>query len=211
MRLMALAVGLVLTQAGTALAQAPAAAPPPAPEKTAVTAESPGGGVSQGIKVHGHWTIEVRDVDGRVVSHTEISNHLTPEGAQLLSALLARQASVLLWGVTVDGSQRTVGHPCVDKSAMPARERSCLVSEPSFDSTYGGHNSETLQVSVQTGGVLRLHGTGRAQRASIISSVATVVSSSAGGAPVTFTSASVNDIPVRQGQTIQVTVLISFS
>ena len=32
---------------------------------------APSGGPAEGIKVHGHWTIEVRDPDGTLVTHRE--------------------------------------------------------------------------------------------------------------------------------------------
>ena len=35
-------------------------------------------GQHQGIKVHGHWAIEVRDPDGSVVRHVEVENSLVP-------------------------------------------------------------------------------------------------------------------------------------
>lgn len=46
-------------------------------------------GTQEGIKVHGHWTIEVRNPDGKLVSHTEFENSLVqPDGPQNLAALL---------------------------------------------------------------------------------------------------------------------------
>jgi len=52
---------------------APAAAPA-AQEATAT--ESRDTGLNTGIKVHGHWVIEVKNPDGKVVSHREFENKL---------------------------------------------------------------------------------------------------------------------------------------
>ncbi len=46
-----------------------------------------------GIKVHGHWVIEVRDPDGTVVTHREFENALSqPTGASSLLVLLSSLA-----------------------------------------------------------------------------------------------------------------------
>jgi len=45
-------------------------------------------GNHEGITVHGHWTIEVRNPDGKVVSHTEFENSLQAFGATLLGYML---------------------------------------------------------------------------------------------------------------------------
>src|SRR5215469_7481393 len=52
------------------------------------------GGPSVGIKVHGHWTIDVRNPDGTLVTHREFENSLIPGsgfGAGALATFLARQ------------------------------------------------------------------------------------------------------------------------
>jgi len=50
-------------------------------------AERQPAGTHEGIKVHGHWMIEVRSPDGKLLSHTEFENSLNPGaqgGAQVL-------------------------------------------------------------------------------------------------------------------------------
>jgi len=47
-----------------------------------------GQGKREGIKVHGHWTIEVHNPDGKLVSHTEFENSLVTAGPMTGSALL---------------------------------------------------------------------------------------------------------------------------
>ena len=55
----------------------------------AAPGERKAGGNHEGITVHGHWTIEVKNPDGKLVSHTEFENALVqPVGAVNLSSLL---------------------------------------------------------------------------------------------------------------------------
>jgi hypothetical protein len=61
------------------------------------------GGLGQGIQVHGWWSIDVRNQDGTVRSHTEFENSLwTGQGELALASFLGRTNSVGLWDVTVD-------------------------------------------------------------------------------------------------------------
>jgi hypothetical protein len=64
-------------------------------------------GQREGIVVHGHWTLEVRNVDGSVGERREFENALMPEGVKTLAQLLARQRSVGRWIVRVQGSTNT--------------------------------------------------------------------------------------------------------
>jgi hypothetical protein len=77
-------------------------------------------GTSEAVKVHGHWTIEVRNPDGTLVKHVEFENSLdpgfslttsngavvVPGGAALLNAMLAGAASPdpASWGIFLLGS-----------------------------------------------------------------------------------------------------------
>lgn len=59
-------------------------------------------GQSEGIKVHGHWTIEVRDPDGKVATRREFENSLANSlggGAALLTAMLGRTVTTGSWQV----------------------------------------------------------------------------------------------------------------
>ena len=51
---------------------------------------------AEGIKVHGAWTIEIRD-HGRTVRTARFHNDLTSKGAERLVSLLARESSVGQW------------------------------------------------------------------------------------------------------------------
>ena len=77
-------------------------------------------GQSEGIKVHGHWTIEVRNPDGKVASYTEFENALnTPQA--ILANLLTGTAVAGFWNVFL-GTQDTTGGPC-----GPAGTSACLL------------------------------------------------------------------------------------
>jgi len=79
--------GVVRAQASATSPAVPAAArAKAAPAAQAVHPAAPAkrqpGGTHEGIKVHGHWMIEVRNPDGRLVSHTEFENSLVQTGGE---------------------------------------------------------------------------------------------------------------------------------
>lgn len=94
---------LVLSNSSVVCAQVSATAPAvpaaasaqPAPADQAVRPVAPArrqpGGNHEGIKVHGYWKIDVRNPDGKLVSHTEFENSLQPTGADILTGLLSGQ------------------------------------------------------------------------------------------------------------------------
>lgn len=61
----------------------------------------------EGIKVHGHWTIDVEEAGGRLVSHNEFENALVSVGADLLSQILGHQKGVGAWQVQINGPINT--------------------------------------------------------------------------------------------------------
>lgn len=72
-------------------------------------------GQSEGIKVHGHWTIEVRNPDGKVVSHTEFENALNLPQAILANVLTGR-TTVGTWEIVL-GTNNNTGGPCGSSGA----------------------------------------------------------------------------------------------
>jgi hypothetical protein len=83
------------------------AAKPHAPAGQAVSAgASAAKGSQEGIKIHGHWTIEVKNPDGRLVTHREFENSLAPAGAgaSLLAAILGGVATPGSWMIQVRDS-----------------------------------------------------------------------------------------------------------
>lgn len=58
-------------------------------------------GQPEEIKVHGHWTIVIRNADGSVASRHEFENAMVPNGGGfvILNQLLAHQANTPVWMV----------------------------------------------------------------------------------------------------------------
>lgn len=79
-------------------AQEPRAASRP----TAVESNRKGG--SDGIKVNGYWTIEVKNPDGTVASHTEFENAIQPTGMLALASLLAGNSASGGLAIMLDGA-----------------------------------------------------------------------------------------------------------
>jgi hypothetical protein len=69
------------------------------------------GGSGEGIKVHGDWTIEIRNPDGSLDSRHEIKNALAG-GQQLLAGLLGNVYTDLGWGVWLWGVAGGNCNPC---------------------------------------------------------------------------------------------------
>jgi hypothetical protein len=96
-----------------ALAQVGSAQTKTAPERTAATKidPTPGGGKTppqEGIKVHGHWSVTVRNPDGSLSSHHEFENSLDQEGKALILSFLTGSIFPLaalppVWQLKVSG------------------------------------------------------------------------------------------------------------
>src|SRR5690242_12523973 len=71
------------------------------------------------IAVHGFWTIEVHESDGRLVNRYQFNNALNDQ--RLLLFLLARQNSVGRWAVTLSDAF-TVGQPCANGTVCALHE-----------------------------------------------------------------------------------------
>jgi hypothetical protein len=172
-------------------------------------AAEPGPGApADGIKVHGHWTIEVRNPDGSLVSHHEFENALMAAGAVNLARFLGRVNSPGLWTVLLLSL------------ADPPLSPYSIISENRHSDPTGGD----LTVSVPTSGPNRdklvLSGSFTSPDARSIFRVNCDVTLCATGSPAcqpgTLTgNFSVRElgsmIPVQAGQIVQVAVVFSFS
>ena len=131
----------------------------------------------EGIKVHGHWTIEVRDTDGSLVTRREFDNTLT-RGAIWLAETLGRVSTTGLWVISFDAAQIQDQDPCLTASSQPIH---CSINEPNDSPPDAPNVFETLTVSVPDSGPnlnkLVLSGTATSQAAgtSIIDRVSTAV------------------------------------
>jgi hypothetical protein len=149
-------VAMVLSIAGIGGAQSGAPAPA-APSVKAATAPAqapaapaakPAKGQHEGITVHGHWVIEVRNPNGELVTHREFENALSPGltipwsnggsfslpgGASLLSALITGQPMSMppSWTILLEGPgglTSAAGAPCQGDSPP---ENACFLSQNS--------------------------------------------------------------------------------
>jgi hypothetical protein len=168
----------------------------------------------QGIKVHGHWTIEVRNPDGSVVTHREFENSLQVTGAGFLTTLLSRGNSVGYW--RVDVGPYACNLPGINAPV------SCAIIEQGVGQAASTTFFPNLLVS-STGSGITLSGSATAANVANITFALTYMypcpssvapSSPCSGVnvnPVVFTQANVPTVGVTSGQTIAVTVMFTFS
>jgi hypothetical protein len=108
MRKSLMALSALVALAGSSRAQAqstgsekPATAVKPVTPKPAATPAAPRG-QSEGIKVHGRWTIKVSNPDGKLVKDIEFENGLNPTtGGLLLTSILTGQVAPGIWGISL--------------------------------------------------------------------------------------------------------------
>ena len=122
-------IAVMLICASSALAQERPASTPSAPRH-----EESGKASGDGIKVHGRWTIDVRNADGTLASHNEFDNALVTPGAVTLAALLSRQTTVREWSLSL---QRESNGPCRRPGGNPGLFP-CYIVEPSFSIPFDG-------------------------------------------------------------------------
>lgn len=202
------AVALPVNDAAPAVQQAIA----PAPVATSSGEVAPSGPGVEGIKVSGHWTIEVRETDGKLVSHTEFENALAVNGQESLARFLARDKTPGLWSINLIGS--TGNEPCL--SNIPTN---CYISEAA-ESANWPNGFKNLAVSFNST-VARLSGTATAQRNGNVATVQTNVgrceNTTAAASPcqysgMPFTSKTLpTPVSVLLNQQVAVTVDISFN
>lgn len=180
------------------------------------------GGPTEGIKVHGHWTIVIKNADGSIASRHEFDNALYRDGQALLAALLSRSASVGPWYVLLD-STGGVARPCI-AGGVP---NPCAIAEPGavlFPNLQNFPNL-VMQATGTPATTIVLSGSAKSPNGGQIEVVSTdlgscsptVLPSVCATSPsATFGFAFTqhflaSPIPVQAGQTIDVTVTISFS
>ena len=109
-------------------------------------------GSKEGIKVHGHWKIEISNPDGTRASVTEFDNALQAEpgsatGLQLLSYLLTGRWVFGAWYIALRNTSGNNPCDCPNQSDLTC---GCEIGEAGAN--YGSHTpfiqSFTLQVSV---------------------------------------------------------------
>jgi hypothetical protein len=222
-----------------------------APESSSAKEDSHHGGQREGITVHGHWSIEVRDPKGAIVRHVEFENSLdpgftdthstppliAPGGASYLSALLTGQWTAPVaptgWAILLVGPSgltniqnlASTNPPCLSNFAVciiePAGGPDCASqAAPGFSCNLSATALGTFPFF--TG--IQLSGSVAATQNGQITTVASVVDtigcpSSVSNCQISHVLASFTSstnfpgspISVSAGQTVAVTVTISFS
>jgi len=176
----------------------------------------------EGVKVHGHWTIEVRDEHGTVVEHREFENALQTLGSEMLTKLFARQETFGDWEI------RTTSAAGLEVCEEPAGMATtlCYIPEPTSPKTQNNaFKNLTLAVAPAFPWKLTFSGNFVAQRTGEVSGVALAqFACSSATAPddcpgnpaivdvavVTNTNLAVS-VAVTAGQQVLVTVELSFS
>ena len=202
-----------------------------APENSSAEENSHRGGQHEGIKVHGHWTIEVRNRDGSLANRREFENSLAPVDAGGLAVILSRQFSVGGWWVAFVDHASPTADLCKAAFSNGAGGQ-CLIAENTPTLGYADSLNLTVSASGQTATtiapiILNLSGSVNVPTAGTIDYVAsffqtcpaTVAPSACltSGSPnslnnVVFTTAGLGaPVSVAAGQTVAVTVVITFS
>lgn len=181
------------------------------------------------IQVHGHWKVDVRERDGRVVAHHEFENGLVGDGK--IIAFLAGTAFLGSWYVVLGSN--------ICDTAGGTSPSDCAVTTPRNAINQKPENFFDNLTVTSTAGQIVFAGSAKAAHDGQISTVKTVVAACGGtgatpsncmqnfslnlkvvGDDVTFrdlTAPSGNPpvvpppILVKKGQTIDVSVTISFS
>jgi len=190
----------------------------------------------QGIKMHGHWAIDIKNPDGTLAHHHEFENSLTDGG--YLIALMAGYAvpgdyAIFLnapYGGTPPCTTSAAGGCAIVRSLTTAPAAGLCVNfycvtgltyAYNFGTNGGGPYSMVLVGSVTAqqagsiGYVNTFHGgcPGNADRTTAVTTVspATCATTADATSFSGLSSATPNTISVASGQIIQVTVTISFS
>jgi len=160
----------------------------------------PGRGQSEGIRVHGHWTLEIHNPDGTLASRHEFENALIPTmGSPLLAGLLGNFYVDTTWGIYLWGNPGPCG-PVATNDPCQIGQPPLVVTLP----TSSGSPSGTLELSASV----------TAARDSTLFNVNTVWSALVRGTTNRhfnqFSERGIN-IQVLRGQIVQVKVVFSFS
>lgn len=161
-------------------------------------------GSAEGIKVHGRWTIDVRNPDGTLASHNEFDNALTLDGRQVLAGLLSRFWQAGEWRITLFNGLAQP-NPCGGV---------CVLNEHVGPGAPGlgelGINL-ALDTSGRPTGTFNLSGATQATTGGLIDWVATIQVPAGFGFKIFTEHQLAAPITVTPNQIIQVTVVFSFS
>jgi len=181
-----------------------------------------------GIRIKGHWVIQVLDRDGATADRREFDNALTPSGASILARLLTRTNALARWTIQLGAF---TGGPCAGGTYGPSPNiiatNSCFITDRGATPALGGTAVfPTLTTAIgPTNTQVTLSGNATASSAGEIDYVATVQSLCANNVAGCnlpayndqFTSHDLRNgqgvltpVVVTPGQIVQVTVTFSF-
>jgi hypothetical protein len=104
--------------------------------------QNAGKGTHTGITVHGHWLIEVRNRDGKIVARREFENSLVSYGALNLALLLSGwEVPGGLYVTLSDPTSPTMGSPCQGAPNPLLGAGSCYITQPAPSYPVGGLES----------------------------------------------------------------------
>ena len=198
------------------------AAPAAESESKTAAREQSSGAPHEGIKVHGHWTIVVRNADGSVASRHEFENSLVSGGGDLaLAEILGRFVAIVgPWAVDFGGIA------CDSSGAQ------CFVAETAFQSNVPNQPLVFRNLVLQAPNVgtnaqpqygIALSGTAKFSVPNNIATVRTFISVCSPGSnacPPTVGGLYVHNVTARSlatpiavqaGQSVDVTVILTFS
>lgn len=184
-------------------------------------------GPQEGVKVHGHWIIDVKNPDGTLAQHRDFENSLSNANIMvelLYGILVPADFTILLGGSTPPCNVSNSSYYCVivhNLSTLPAN---------AICGTYYCVTGLTVTPNLGGSPSLVLAGNLTATQAGSISNVSTYIGTcgSSNPTPTTtspsscaagnngygysgLTQTSITAVPIVSGQIIQVTVTITFS
>jgi hypothetical protein len=139
-----------LACAGLGFGQSPSAQvrsttrPGSAAAKISSTSQPSPKGQPEGIKVHGHWIIEVKNPDGKVTARREFENHIVLYGQGILEGMLSGDIAPGGWSIFLAGSASNSGPQCSESAFA-----SCSIAGLALEqgATYGSFNVSTCTAS----------------------------------------------------------------
>ena len=137
-------------------------------------AQKPASGINQGMKVHGHWTIDIKNPDGTLAQHHEFENSIQYDGQNYLVGLLSGYASPGAMGIYFTSNGGTA--PCAATYNFCAIVTS-LTTAPAVNlcGNYYCAPGLTITPTFGVGPTLKLAGSITANEAGTIGTVATTM------------------------------------
>jgi hypothetical protein len=198
-------------------------------------------GMNQNMKMHGHWTIDIKNPDGTLVQHHEFENSIQYDGQNYLVGLMSGYGAAGPWEIYFSNAgATTAGSPCNTGTYPYCAIVYSTTSQPGLfvcNGLYTCTTGLTITPTFGVGPTLTLAGSIAATQAGSIGFVGTGMNACGGtagsnGYPTaistitpaacytsttssfggTATSTTLaSPISVAQGQIIQVKVVLSFS